>query len=151
MISAPHMTRRGFLQAGLVSFGGPMLAHLLRSEATAAPAPAARNDGRSVILLFQSGGPSQIDMWDMKPDSPIEYRGEFSTIPTNLPGYRVCELMPRLSRMCDKLAILRSVHHTMTDHGEGTHIAMTGYAPIRNIRSSGQQAPSIGSIVSHEL
>lgn len=149
MISVPQLTRRGFLQAGLVSFGGPMLAHLLRSEAQALVAPSAER--RSVILLFQSGGPSQIDMWDMKPDSPIEYRGEFSTIPTNIPGYRVCELMPKLSQMCDKLSILRSVHHTMTDHGEGTHIAMTGYAPIRNIRSSGQQAPSIGSIVAKEL
>ena len=53
--------------------------------------------------------------------------------------------------MCDKLSILRSVHHTMNDHGEGVHIAMTGYAPIRNIRSSGQQSPSIGSIVSRSL
>lgn len=149
MNSVPQMTRRGFLQAGLVSFGGPMLSHLLRSEAQAGMSPT--GDRRSVLLVFQPGGPSQIDMWDMKPDSPIEYRGEFSTIPTNVPGYRVCELMPRLAQMCDKLSILRSVHHTMTDHGEGTHIAMTGYAPIRNIRSSGQQAPSIGSIVSREL
>jgi len=147
MISLPRLNRRGFLQAGVVSFGGAMLANLMRSEAQAG----ATANPRSVILCFQAGGPSQIDMWDMKPDSPIEYRGEFTTIPTNLPGYRVCELMPRLSRMCDKLSILRSVHHTMTDHGEGTHIALTGYAPIRNIRSSGQQAPSLGSIVSHEL
>lgn len=149
MLSLPQLTRRGFLQAGLVSFGGPMLAQLLRCDARAGVSPSA--DRRSVLLLFQAGGPSQIDMWDMKPDAPIEYRGEFSTIPTNIPGYRVCELMPRLSQMCDKLAILRSVHHTMTDHGEGVHIAMTGYAPIRNIRSSGQQAPSIGSIVAKEL
>lgn len=125
-----------------------MLAHLLRSEAQASASAA---DRRSVIFLFQAGGPSQIDMWDMKPDSPIEYRGEFSTSASNIPGYRVCELMPRLAQMCDKLTILRSVHHTMTDHGEGTHIALTGYAPIRNIRSSGQQAPSIGSIVAKEL
>src|SRR5262245_51086781 len=118
MISLPRLTRRGFLQAGVISFGGAMLADLLRNEAQAGAA----TDRRSVILCFQSGGPSQIDMWDMKPDSPIEYRGEFTTIPTNLPGYRVCELMPRLAQMCDKLSILRSVHHTMTDHGEGTHI-----------------------------
>lgn len=149
MISVPHLTRRGFLQAGVVSFGGPMLSHLLCNDAQAGVSPTA--DKRSVLLLFQSGGPSQIDMWDMKPDSPIEYRGEFSPIQSNIPGYRVCELMPKLAKMCDKLAILRSVHHTMNDHGEGTHIAMTGYAPIRNIRSSGQQAPSIGSIVSSEL
>jgi hypothetical protein len=147
MISAPRLTRRGFLQTGLVSFGGPMLAQLLQNEARAS----ATTDRHSVILLFQAGGPSHMDMWDMKPDSPIEWRGEFSPIQTNIPGYHVCELMPRLSQMCDKLSILRSVHHTMNDHGEGVHIAMTGYAPIRNIRSSGQQAPSIGSVISSEL
>lgn len=136
-------------QAGALSFGGCMLANLLRSEAQAGISPAA--DKRSVILLVQKGGPSQIDMWDMKPDAPVEYRGEFGSIPTTLPGYRVCELMPKLAQLCDKLAILRTIHHTMSDHGEGMHIAMTGYAPIRNIRSSGQQAPSLGSIVSKEL
>src|SRR5262245_31274246 len=144
-----QMTRRGLLQAGAVSFGGAMLANLLQSEATAGVSPTA--DKRSVILLMQKGGPSQLDMWDMKPDAPVEYRGEFTSIPSNLPGYRVSELMPKLAQMCDKLAILRSIHHTMMDHGEGMHIAMTGYSPIRNIRSSGQQAPSLGSIVSKEL
>src|SRR5262245_3036923 len=143
------LNRRGLLQAGAVSFGGALLTNLLQSEAAAGVSPTA--DKRSVILLMQKGGPSQLDMWDMKPDAPVEYRGEFTSIPSNLIGYRVSELMPRLAQMCDKLAILRSVHHTMMDHGEGMHIAMTGYAPIRNIRSSGQQAPSLGSIVSKEL
>lgn len=143
------LTRRGALQAGAVSIGGAALAGLLQSEAAADVSPHA--DKKSVILLVQKGGPSQIDMWDMKPEAPLEYRGEFSTIPSDIPGYRVCELMPRLSQMCEKLTILRSVHHTMTDHGEGMHICMTGYAPIRNIRASGQQAPSLGSIVNKEL
>jgi hypothetical protein len=148
MPTSLKLTRRGALQAGAVTFGGASLATLLRCEATATTPTAEK---RSVILLMQDGGPSQIDMWDMKPDAPLEYRGEFTTIPTNMPGYRVCELMPKLSQLVDKLTILRSVHHTMTDHGEGMHIAMTGYAPIRNIRSSGQQAPSLGSIVNKEL
>lgn len=143
-----RLNRRGFLQAGAVSFGGSMLANLLQGEALAGPSPVEK---RSVILLMQKGGPSQIDMWDMKPDAPVEYRGEFSSIDTNLPGYRIGEHMPKLSQMCDKLTILRTVYHSMMDHGEGMHIAMTGYAPIRNIKSSGQQAPSIGSIVSKEL
>ena len=148
MIGSLRIARRGFLQAGAVSFGGGLLADLLRQQALAAPSAIEK---RSVILLMQKGGPSQLDMWDMKPEAPIEYRGEFSSIPTNLPGYRVCELMPNLARMCDKLTILRTVYHSMMDHGEGMHIAMTGYAPIRNIKASGQQAPSIGSIVSKEL
>src|SRR5262245_5209060 len=149
MHTSLKLTRRGALQAGALTFGGAALAGLLRGEAAAGVSSTA--DKRSVILLMQNGGPSQIDMWDMKPDAPLEYRGEFSTISSNLPGYRVCELMPKLSQMVDKLTILRSVHHTMTDHGEGMHICMTGYAPIRNIRASGQQAPSLGSIVSKEL
>jgi hypothetical protein len=142
------LTRRGFLQAGAVSFAGGALAHL---ACPAARAGSTSVEDRSVILLMQKGGPSQLDMWDMKPEAPLEYRGEFSSIPTNLPGYRVSELMPKLAQMCDKLTILRTVYHSMMDHGEGMHIAMTGYAPIRNIKSSGQQAPSIGSIVSKEL
>jgi hypothetical protein len=146
-LSNVNLSRRGFLQLGAVSFGGGALASLLQAEAAAA-SPVEK---RSVILLMQKGGPSHLDMWDMKPDAPVEYRGEFSSIPSNIPGYRVCELMPKLSQMCDKLAILRTVYHTMMDHGEGMHIAMTGYAPIRNIKASGQQAPSLGSIVSKEL
>src|SRR5262245_52553193 len=105
------INRRGLLQAGAVSFGGAMLVDLLRREAAAGISPTA--DMRSVILLMQKGGPSQLDMWDMKPDAPVEYRGEFTSIPSNLPGYRVSELMPKLAQMCDKVAILRSVHHTM--------------------------------------
>lgn len=149
MMSSLEFTRRGFLKAGAVSVGGGVLENLLRNESQAMGAPVAEQ--RSVILLMQKGGPSQLDMWDMKPDAPVEYRGEFSSIPSNISGYRVCELMPKLAQMCDKLSILRTVYHTMTDHGEGMHIAMTGYAPIRNIKSSGQQAPSLGSIVSKEL
>lgn len=149
MFNSLHVDRRGFLKAGAVTFGGCLLENLLRGEAARGASPQA--DKLSVIFLMQKGGPSQLEMWDMKPEAPVEYRGEFGSIPSNLPGYRVGELMPKLSQMCDKLTILRTVHHTMTDHGEGQHIAMTGYAPIRNIRASGQQAPSLGSIVSKEL
>ncbi len=149
MISLPRLTRRGFIQAGAVAFGGAMLENLLRSGAAAGVSPSA--DKLSVIVIVQRGGPSQLDMWDMKPEAPLEYRGEFSSIPTNLPGYRVCELMPQLAQMCDKLTILRSVHHTMSEHSQGLHTIMTGYAPVRNPAASGQQAPSMGSIVSKEL
>ena len=95
------ISRRGFIRAGAVSFGGMGLANLLRSEAAAGVSAAA--DKRSVIMLWQPGGPSHLDMWDMKPDAPLEYRGEFSSIPSDIPGYRVSELMPRLSQMCNKL------------------------------------------------
>ena len=74
-----------------VSFGGMALANLLQSEAAAGISPGA--DKKSVILLWQPGGPSHLDMWDMKPDAPVEYRGEFNSIPSDIPGYRVSELM----------------------------------------------------------
>ena len=147
MTSSFHVSRRGFIRAGAVSFGGMALANLLRSEAAGGVSPSA--DKKSVILLWQPGGPSHLDMWDMKPDAPVEYRGEFNSIPSDIPGYRVSELMPKLSQMCNKLAILRSVHHTMNEHSQATHTVLTGYAPIKG--DPLQEAPSVGSIVAKEL
>src|SRR5688572_22353908 len=92
MVPSLQISRRGFVRAGAVSFGGAALANLLEHEAAAAALPAA--DKLSVIFLWQPGGPSHLDMWDMKPDAPLEYRGEFTSIPTNLGDYRVCEFMP---------------------------------------------------------
>ncbi len=140
-----RIDRRGFLQAGAVSFGGAALANLLASEALAE----SKAEKRSVILLWMPGGPSHLETWDMKPDAPVEYRGEFTSIPTNLPGYRVCEFMPKLAQMCDKLAILRSVYHNMTEHSQATHTALTGYAPTKG--DPAQESPSCGSIIAKEL
>jgi hypothetical protein len=142
-----RVSRRGLLQAGGVSFGGLALAHLLRHEAEAGVSPTA--DKLSVILCWMPGGPSHIDMWDMKPEAPLEYRGEFQSIGTDLPGYRVCELMPNLAKMCSKLAILRSVHHTENQHSQGTHTVLTGYAPTKG--DPAQEAPCCGSIIAKEL
>src|SRR5436190_1639772 len=120
----PVMNRRSFLRAGAVFFGGPLLADLLRLEATA---KTAETEKRSVILIFQAGGPSHLETWDMKPNAPVEYRGEFKSIQTNLPGYRIGEYTPRLAKLCDRLAILRSVYHDQTEHGQACHVYMTGY------------------------
>ena len=62
-----------------------------------------------MIVVFQAGGPSHLETWDLKPQAPVEYRGEFTGIGTSLPGYQVGEYMPRLAKQCHKLAILRSV------------------------------------------
>ena len=140
-----HMSRRGFLQAGAVSFGGAALANLLAHEALAD----SKTERRSVILLWQPGGPSHLETWDMKPDAPVEYRGEFTSIPTNLPGYRVCEFMPKLAQMCDKLTILRSVYHNITEHSQATHTALTGYAPTKGYPA--QEAPSCGRIIAKDI
>ena len=85
----------------------------------------------------------------MKPDAPVEYRGEFKSIATNLPGYRVGEYTPQLARICDRLAILRSVYHDQTEHGQACHTYLTGYKPTKN--DPGNEFPSCGSIVSREL
>src|SRR5688572_15605118 len=98
------LSRRSFLQVGTFALGGLTLADLLRQQAaanSAAPKP------KSALLIHLSGGPSHLDMYDMKPDAPAEYRGEFSPIRTNVPGIDICELMPLQAKIADKFAILR--------------------------------------------
>lgn len=131
------ISRREFLRIGALGVGGLSLAELLRSQATAgtnAKRP------KSVIYIVLSGGPSHIDTWDPKPDAPVEYRGEFSTIPTKLPGVRFCELMPRQAEMMDRLALLRGVQSVENDHYLSE--VYTGLP-----RSSGKR-PAFGSIIS---
>ena len=160
MNGAPHagavpsgaLSRRQLLRAGSLSFGGLALANLLRSEAAAAESSVARTaatEKRSVIVVFQAGGPSHLETWDLKPQAPVEYRGEFTGIGTSLPGYQVGEYMPRLAKQCHKLAILRSVFHDQTEHGQGVHTVLTGYKPSKG--DPGNEFPSVGSIVSKEL
>ncbi len=122
------------------------LADLLRLEATAATGIA---DKRSVIVVFQAGGPSHLETFDMKPDAPVEYRGEFASIDTDIPGYRVGEFMPHLAKMCSKFSILRTVNHDQGDHPQACHTVLTGYRPTRG--DPGNEFPSIGSVVAKEL
>jgi hypothetical protein len=142
---AAALSRRGFLKQSAVGIGGLALANLLRGEAAAGTA----TEKRSVIVLFQAGGPSHLETWDLKPAAPVEYRGEFKGIDTSIPGYQVGEYMPKLARLCHKLAILRSVYHDQTEHGQGQHTVLTGYKPTKN--DPGNEFPSAGSIVSKEL
>src|SRR6266511_4471293 len=101
-------SRRWFLQTGLAGLAGLSLPDLLRCRAEQAkPGGGAR---KAVILIWLSGGPSQLDTWDPKPDTPAEVRGPFGSIPTRLPGVRVGELMPRTARIMDKLCVLRGFH-----------------------------------------
>lgn len=114
------LTRRHFLHLGAAGLAGLTLPNLLRAEAQA------RREGRrparakQVIFIWQQGGPPHQDTFDMKPDAPSDMRGEFDPIRTNLPGYTVCELLPRVSRMIDKLTILRGVNHHIPDHNPGS-------------------------------
>jgi hypothetical protein len=142
------VSRRCVLRAGVLSMGGLSLslADLLRLRAQAAGSPPSRRaEDTAVIQVYLEGGPSHIDTYDPKPDAPSEFRGEFRPIAGNVPGISVCELLPRQARMLDRLAILRSLHHTSADHGVGTHWIMTGFpgqpAHRDNVR------PSVGAVV----
>jgi Protein of unknown function (DUF1501) len=142
------ISRRSFLRAGALTLGGLSLSGLLRRQAMAEAAGEAVKD-ISVILFWQGGGPSHLDMWDMKPDAPSEFRGTFNPIDTSLDGYQVCEHMPRIAKICDKLAIMRSVTHPDSGHGSATHMLLTGYKPTNDIPAN--EAPSYGSIVAKEM
>src|SRR5262245_47625279 len=108
-------SRRWFLQTGLAGLAGLSLPELLRSRAQAQARTASSR--KAVILIWLSGGPSHIDSWDPKPDAPAEVRGPFGTIPTKLPGVRVCEYLPRQAALMDRLAVVRSVDcRASTDH-----------------------------------
>jgi hypothetical protein len=142
------LSRRSFLRAGTLALGGLSLADLLRSEAHAS-GDKGQGKGLSVILLWQGGGPSHIDMWDLKPQAPSEFRGSFNPIRSNLDGYQVSEHMPRTAKVCDKLAILRSVTHPDSGHESATHMLLTGYKPTNDIPAN--EMPSYGSIVAKEM
>jgi len=140
-----HPDRRSFVKAGVLGSMGLTLADLFRAEARGSTSTRAT----SVIILWMRGGPSHIDMWDMKPDAPAEYRGEFGTIPTPVPGVRLCDLLPMSARTMNKWAIVRSLHHHDAGHSTGDQICFTGYdagpMPDENVH------PSCGSIVSRQL
>jgi hypothetical protein len=143
------VSRRGFLRAGALALGGLSLADLLRHEAFAAGGAGKSDKAMNVILLWQGGGPSHMDMWDLKPQAPSEFRGSFNPIRSNLSGYQVSEHMPRTAKVCDRLAILRSVTHPDSGHESATHMLLTGYKPTNDIPAN--EMPSYGSIVAKEM
>ena len=135
---AGRLSRRNLLHAGVLAISGLTLPALLRRRAEAA---STRGRGKSVILIWQRGGPSHIDSFDMKPAAPPEVRGEFHPIRTNVPGIEICEHLPRLATIADRLAILRGIKSN--DLGDHTpHYILTGF-PDRGRR------PTIGAIYSY--
>src|SRR5213593_1022260 len=98
-----RLSRRELLRIGGLSWCGLSALDLARLRALSAPtAPAARRRRNSCVFLFLFGGPSHIDLWDMKPAAPLEIRGEFRPVATKVPGIRVCEHLPKLARVMDK-------------------------------------------------
>src|SRR3954451_23334426 len=121
------VSRRGFLQVG--AFGAALtLADMLRLRAGAADKRSASSDKsatcKSAILIYLPGGPSHMDMYDLKPEAPAEFRGEFKPIQTNVPGVEICEHFPLQAKMWDKLACVRSIV-SADEHSDS--LVMTGY------------------------
>jgi hypothetical protein len=144
-----RLGRRSFVKAGILGAAGLSLPELLRYEAQAATAHSGAGHRPSVIILWMRGGPSHIDMWDPKPEAPSEYRGEFASQPTKVPGILLTNLLPMCGRIIDKWSIVRSLYHGDAGHSSGDQICFTGYPagpnPDENVY------PSCGSIVARQL
>ncbi len=141
------LTRRNFLQAGVLGLGGLGLADLLRLRGAG---PASRRKDTCVILFWLSGGPGHMETWDPKPDAVREFRGPLGAIRTSVPGIHFGELLPAQARLMHRLAVLRTVHHGSGDHTKGNHWMLTGFeGPAFNAPDFRvQRRPSLGSAVS---
>jgi hypothetical protein len=145
--SCDGLQRRSFLKAGFLGFAGLTLADLLRFRAAQASNGEASKNA-SVILIWKGGGPSHIDTWDLKPEAPTEYRGEFKPIKTKVAGIEIGEHLPLSAKQMDKFSILRSVTHGDAGHESASHYLLTGYRPTNDIPSN--EMPSYGSIVAKQ-
>jgi hypothetical protein len=135
------LRRRHFLQVGTIPLMGLGLSQLLASESSNSTESPAKN----IILIWLSGGPSTIDMWDLKPEAKDEIRGEFKPVSTAADGIQICEHLPQMAKQMDHCALIRSVAHTIAEHGQGTEYMLTG-----NPITPALKYPSIGSIVSSQ-
>jgi hypothetical protein len=133
------MRRRDFLKAGLL---GIPFADVLRLEAAATK----RRRASGAVVLWLSGGPSTIDMWDLKPDAPEEVRGDFKPIDTAAPGVRICEHLARTAKVMDRCALVRSLYHSIPEHGVATRYLTTG-----NLPTPALAYPSLGSAAAKVL
>lgn len=150
LLKAERVSRRGFLQAGMLGTAGLTLSGLLRAQAKAVDAGRNVERANSVIILWMRGGPSQHETWDPKPDAPAEYRGEFSPIRTKVPGIIINEFLPLSAAMMDKWSIIRSLHHGESGHSVADQMCFTGY-PGSSTLQDVNVFPSCGSIAARQL
>ncbi len=150
------INRRQCIRLGATSlFGGLSLPTLLQLQAKAATTNQLPK-AKACIFIMLEGGPSHIDMWDLKPDAPTEIRGPFRPISTAVTGTHISQLLPHCAKVADKFTILRSHSHNDNAHQTGRHWVLTGYPPsFADGQAKGvpfnELYPSIGSIVSREL
>ncbi len=141
------MTRRHALKVGGMGLLGLTMPGLLRAESLA---PTIKARAKSVIFLFQWGGPSHIDMFDMKPDAPEGIRGPHKPIASKADGIQVSEHLPKTAAVMDKVTLIRSMHHTMKNHNSAGYYALSGHAPPsddQRLRDSLDLFPGYASIV----
>ncbi len=145
------MNRRTFLRAGLLSPIGLELAQAMYLRSTAQAAPGRVGTAKACILLYMTGGPSQHETFDPKPNAPDGIRGEYQPIATSVPGTQICELLPMMAQQAHRYSILRSVYHGSDTHGVGVHYNLTGlrHAPRRSgePQLDRQDPPCVGSVV----
>src|SRR5215218_1271636 len=134
------LNRRSMLKVGALALGGLTLPGLLKARADGSS-----TNRKSIILVWLAGGPSHIDMYDLKPNAPAEVRGEFKPISTNVPGIQIGEHLPRQAKIMDKLAVVRSAFHTNAGHGMGSQWMQTGYQATIEVNDN--IYPSTGSVV----
>jgi hypothetical protein len=146
--------RRGVLRLGVGGLAGGSFLDLvsLVRQSRAGEAALPQRAPASCILIWMDGGPSHLETFDPKPDAPAEVRGEFVSIPTNVPGIRICEHLPKLAGIADQYAIIRSVHHNQGNHGAGNHYMMTGAPPRIPVGCGAYVSfhPSMGSVAARE-
>ena len=130
------LSRRQFLTVG--ALGGLALPQLLAAEAQAG----IRNSHKAVILIYLPGGPGHQDTFDLKMDAPSDIRGEFKPIKTNVSGIEICEHLPRLAKMMDKVAIIRSLVGARDEHS--SNLCLSGYT---NAEFNQNKAPTMGSVL----
>jgi hypothetical protein len=137
------VSRRSFLRAGFLGVAGLSLVDWLRLKCQAADRPARET---AVILVWLNGGPSHIDLYDLKPNAPVEYRGAYRPVATRVPGVSISELLPRQGKLMDRLTLVRSLAHTTNDHAAGAAWLMTGsFGPT--FERPAPTVPSVGSYV----
>ena len=145
------ISRRDVLRVGsasLLSMGIGLPASWL-SQAKAADSRA-----KSLIILYLKGGLSTIDTWDVKPDAPAEFRGDFKPIDTNVSGIRIGEHTPKLAQVMDRFSLIRSFTHKNSNHGQAYHYMLTGYHPLPGFNANltpNNQRPAHGSIIARKL
>ncbi len=144
--------RREILRAGALALGGLSVPGFLRDIANAQTSGTAKTAKRCILMLL-NGGQAQQDTFDMKPEAPASVRGPYNPISTVVPGIQICERLPMLSRIADRMAIIRSMHHHLLAHNTGAAYALSGHSPgtDQDISPKPTNHPTYGSVISKVL